>query len=102
MKEQVRNFWNCKSKKERVRYLGWWIIEAIESGVAPLAKTARTLLYRFQGLLSYFDHGIDNGKAEGINNKIKVLKRKAYGFNDQEYFKLKLYHLHEKRTELVG
>ncbi len=39
-------------------------------------------MHRFEGLLSYFDHRIDSGKAEGINNKIKVLKRQAYGFQD--------------------
>lgn len=102
MKEQFRSFWHCTSKKEGARFLGWWIIEAIESGIEMLAKTARALLYRFEGLLSYFDHGIDNGKAEGINNKIKVLKRQAYGFHDQEYFKLRLYHLHKKECQLVG
>ncbi len=102
MKEQFRLFWQCRSKPEGARFLAWWIIQAIESGVAMLAKTARTLLGYFEGLLSYFDHKIDNGKAEGINNKIKVLKRQAYGFRDQEYFKLRLYNLHRKEYELVG
>ena len=102
MKEQFRLFWNCRSKREGAHFLATWIIEAIESGVKLLAKTARTLLHRFEGLLSYFEHKIDNGKAEGINNKIKVLKRQAYGFRDQEYFKLRLYHLHKKTYALVG
>jgi len=102
MKEQFRLFWLSKTKSEGARFLGWWIIQAIESKVEQLAKTARTLLYHFEGLLSYFEHGIDNGKAEGINNKIKVLKRQAYGFHDQEYFKLRLYHLHKKEYQLVG
>lgn len=102
MKEQFRSFWNCQSKEEGARFLVCWIMEAFESGVELLAKTARTLLHRFEGLLSYFVHGIDNGKAEGINNKIKVLKRQAYGFQDLEYFKLRLYHLHRKKCQLVG
>ena len=102
MKEQFRAFWDCVSKIEGARFLCHWIIKAIESGVQPLIKAARTLLARFEGLLSYFDHGIDNGKAEGINNKIKVLKRQAYGFRDQEYFKLRLYHLHKTKYQLVG
>jgi transposase len=102
MKEQFRSFWGYKSKKEAGHFLACWIIEAIESGVKLLAKAARTLLHRFEGLLSYFEHKIDNGKAEGINNKIKVLKRNAYGFHDQEYFKLKLYHLHKTEYTLVG
>lgn len=102
MKEQFRLFWECKSKREGIRFLCWWIIQAVESGVSQLAKTARTLLHYAEGLISYFEHKIDNGKAEGINNKIKVLKRQAYGFQDQEYFKLRLYNLHKKKQELTG
>lgn len=102
MKEQFRLFWQCGSKSAGAKFLGWWIIQAIESGVEQLARTARTLLHHFEGLLSYFEHRIDNGKAEGINNKIKVLKRQAYGFRDQEYFKLRLYNLHRKEYQLVG
>ena len=102
MKAQFRSFWDCSSKLEGARFLGWWIIGAFESGVELLAKTARTLLHRYEGLLSYFEHRIDNGRAEGINNKIKVLKRQAYGFHDLEYFKLRLYHLHRKECQLIG
>lgn len=102
MKEQFRLFWQCSSKSEGTRFLCWWIIQAMESGVQELAKTARTLLHHAQGLISYFEHKIDNGKAEGINNKIKVVKRQAYGFRDQEYFKLRLYNLHKKEYQLVG
>jgi transposase len=39
---------------------------------------------------------------EGINNKIKTMKRQAYGFRDMEFFKLKIYSLHEKNYALVG
>lgn len=102
MKEQLRLFWQCSSKSEGTRFLCWWIIQEMESGVEQLAKTARTLLHLAQGLTSYFEHKIDNEKAGGINNKIKVLKRQAYGFPDQEYFKLRLYNLHNKEYQLVG
>ena len=102
MKEQFRSFWSYRSRKEGAHFLTMWILTALESGVSLLARVARTFLHRAKGLLSYFDHKIDNGKAEGINNKIKVLKRQAYGFRDQEYFKLRLYHLHKQETQLVG
>jgi len=102
MKEQFRVFWGCHHRQEGARFLAMWTITAIESGVKLLARVARTLLQHAKGLLSYFDHKIDNGRAEGINNKIKVLKRQAYGFRDQEYFKLRLYHLHKQECQLVG
>ena len=45
---------------------------------------------------------ISNGMVEGINNKIKTLKRQSYGFRDMEYFKLRLYHLHAQKYKLCG
>jgi len=57
---------------------------------------------RSEGLLSYFAHRVSNGKSEGIHNKIKTLKRQAYGYRDMEYFKLRLYHLYEQRRQLTG
>ena len=43
------------------------------------------------GVLTFFEHRFTNAVAEGLNNKIKVLKRMAYGYRDKEYFKLKIY-----------
>lgn len=102
MKEQFRTFWDKKSKEEGAKFLCHWIYEALHSGIRPLQRVAKTILRHYEGLLSYFDHFISNGKAEGINNKIKVLKRCGYGYRDMEYFTLLLYDLHEKSTALVG
>lgn len=102
MKEQLRLFWTKPNSQEGARALGWWIIEAMESEVKELVRVARTLIEHFKGLLSYFRHRVTNAKTEGINNKIKTLKRQAYGYRDMEYFKLRLYHLHKQETSLVG
>lgn len=97
MKEQIRLFWTKKTSKEGAQFLGWWIIDAFESGVEEFKKVGKTLLRYGQDLLNYFKHRITNGKTEGINNKIKTMKRQAYGFRDMEYFKLRLYSLHKTR-----
>jgi len=55
-----------------------------------------------KGILNYFDYRITNGKMEGINNKIKTLKRQAYGFRDKAYFRLRLLHLHAQKIRLAG
>lgn len=102
MKEQFRLFWEKKSKKEASEFLCCWIYEAYHSGIRPLKRVAKTILRHNEGLLNYFDYHISNGMAEGINNKIKVLKRNAYGFKDMEYFKLLLLDLHEKSIQLNG
>jgi len=39
---------------------------------------------------------------EGTNNKIKTLQKQAYGFRDTNFFKLKIYALHETKYALVG
>jgi transposase len=102
MKEQFRLFWDQPTRKEGRDFLVNWIVGASSSGIKPLQKVVDTFLNHFMILLNYFDHKIDNGKAEGINNKIKVMKRQAYGFRDVEYFTLKLYNLHKTTHELVG
>jgi len=102
MKEQFRMFWEKRLKEDAAGFLCHWIYEAVHSGIAPLVRVAKTILRHYEGLLSYFDHRINNGQAEGINNKIKVMKRAGYGYRDMDYFKLLLYNLHEKTTELVG
>lgn len=97
MKEQIRQFWSKQTVKEGARFLAWWIMDALETGIRELEKTGKTLLKHWQGLVNYFKHPITNAKTEGINNKIKTMKRQAYGFRDIEYFKLRLYSLHKVR-----
>jgi transposase len=101
MKEQIRLFWMKSTVQEGCKFLGWWIIDAIETGICELAKAGRTFLRYWEGLTNYFKHKITNGKTEGINNKIKTMKRQAYGFRDMEYFKLRLYNLHTVNHSFV-
>ncbi|MFO7865359.1 MAG: transposase, partial [Candidatus Aminicenantes bacterium] len=53
------------------------------------------------GILNYFDFPISTAKVEGINNRIKVIKRRAYGYRDIDYFKLKIYNIHATRYPLL-
>lgn len=45
---------------------------------------------------------IFNGKIEGINNKIKTIKRQAYGYRDQEFFELKILSMYDSIKRFVG
>jgi transposase len=102
MKEQLRLFWEKENGTAARAFLETWCRDALNSGVKHLAKVAKTLAAYRSGLLNYFKHPITSAMVEGINNKIKTLKRQAYGFRDQEYFKLRLYHLHTQRYSLTG
>jgi len=102
LKEELRDFWTCLTREQAQECLDSWISKAWASGIRLLTKFANKLAAHRTGILNYFDHRVTTGKVEGINNKIKVLKRKAYGFRDLEYFKLRIYFLHESRYALVG
>ena len=56
-----------------------------------LKQIAKTLERHRSGLLAYYDYPISTGPLEGTNNKIKTMKRQAYGFRDHEFFKLKIH-----------
>ena len=67
-----------------------------------LHKVAQTLYDHREGILAYFEFSISTGPLEGTNNKIKTMQKQADGYRDLEFFKLKIYALHETRYALVG
>ncbi len=95
LKEEIRHFWNLPDSAAGNAFLDAWIEQAYSIGNQFFARLARTLHRHRPGLLDYFKHRISTGPLEGLNNKIKVLKRRAYGFRDMDYFKLNLYFIHE-------
>ena len=102
MKEQFRMFWNQATADRAQSFLFNWCHDALSSGIKQLGAVGSTLLKSMQGLLGYYPHKITNGPLEGLNNKIKTMKRQAYGFRDMEYFKLRLYNLHNSRYAFAG
>ena len=102
MKEDLRQFWEQPGKRFATAFLNDWIRRAGASGIKMLQQMAATLAAYRSGLLAYYDVMITSGPMEGTNNKIKTMKRQAYGFRDREFFKLKILAIHETRYELVG
>ena len=102
LKEDLRMFWNLPDAIAAESFLSSWIHQATTLGLKHFVKLAHTLNDHRQGLLAYFKHRISTGPLEGLNNKIKVLKRQAYGFRDLTYFKLRLYFIHETTPAFAG
>lgn len=102
MKEDLRRVWEQADRSAAQRVLDDWIRRAESSGIRRLIQFAHTLATHRSGILNYYRYRISTGPLEGTNTKIRVLQRKAYGFRDTEFFKLKIYALHETRYELVG
>ena len=102
LKEDLRALWGQATAAKMRRHLESWCKRAAESGIAQMVTLAKTLRTHAEGILNHFHHPISTGKLEGLNNKIKTLKRKVYGFRDQAFFILKLYSLHESKFSLSG
>lgn len=90
LKEDLDQIWTQPNKEEAEKQLQYWCKRAQESKLPPMIKVANMLLAKRTGILAWYDCKVTNAILEGTNNKIKVLKRKAYGYRDDEYFKLLL------------
>jgi transposase len=101
LKEDLRQIWLQNSKAKAERVLTDWIKRAESSGIKMLMKFAKTIAAHRSGILAYYDYRISSGPLEGTNNKIKTMKRMAYGFRDMEFFKLKIMAIHEAKYALV-
>jgi len=102
MKEDLRQVWKQTDKKTARKFLTDWVWRAGRSGISMLQKMAKTIAVHSFGILAYYDYPISTGPLEGLNNKIKTMKRKAYGFRDKEFFKLKIMDCHRAKYALVG
>lgn len=93
--ELIRAIWACKDQVEATRLLKHLhtlgLSIAREHDFPPVRTFVQTLKRRMEGIVQVGRFGYSSCPLEGANNKIKVLKRKAYGFRDFEYFKLKIF-----------
>lgn len=102
LKDELRLFWQQPNYRAATRFLTDWCRRAEASGIRLLQKFANTLRGHRRGLLAWYSHPISTGPLEGVNNKIKLMQRRAYGYRDLELFKLRILSLHTTRCEIVG
>lgn len=102
LKEELRELWEQEDFDVAEGMLYDWVVFAEQSGIKELVSLAKSLRKHAIGILAYYDYEITSGPIEGLNNKIKTMKRQAYGYRDMEYFKLKILAIHRTRYALVG
>lgn len=90
LKDQLREIWRCSDPAVATKALDDWCSLAEQSGITPLATFGRNLRRHEKGIVNHCRYPLHTGRLEGINNKIKVIKRTAYGFRDDAYFILKI------------
>ena len=91
LKEKLKRIWTYRSRAWAAKAIDAWCSLARTLHHQSVTKFANTLRRYRYGILNHCDYPIHTGKLEGVNNKIKVIKRKAYGFHDLRYFTLKIY-----------
>ncbi|WP_129128545.1 ISL3 family transposase [Geomonas oryzae] len=90
LKDELKQLWRFKCREEAELFWEHWFSKAISSKIPQLVLFAQRLQGYIQGILNHCLWPLHTGILEGINNKIKVIKRVAYGYRDHDYFFLKI------------
>ena len=90
LRDELKRLWYFRRQGWAERAWNTWYQHAQESGINALQRFAERLKPYLHGIFARCRHPIHTSVVEGINNTIKVIKRRAYGYRDQEYFFLKI------------
>ena len=90
LRDELKRLWYYRRPAAAQQAWNQWCEQAEQSGLAALTIFAQRLKAYFHGILARCRHPLNTSIVEGINNTIKVIKRRAYGYRDQEYFFLKI------------
>lgn len=90
LKDDLKQLWSYRRKGWALRAWNRWKRRAMESGLQTLRHFAHCLEPYLPGILAHCRWPLGTNLVEGINNKIKVIKRMTYGFRDEAYFFLKI------------
>ena len=101
LKDLFEHFWTYKSVKHAGDFLDYWTWRALRSRIEPMKKVARMLRTHEELLLNWFraKGEISSGVVEGLNNKIRVVTRRSYGFRTFDAMEIALYHTLGKLPE---
>jgi transposase len=94
LKDTFAHFWKYKSPIWAGAFLDYWCFRAMRSRLDPMIKVARMLRAHEPLILNWFraKGEISNGPVEGLNNKIRVVTRRSYGFRTYKAMEIALYH----------
>jgi Transposase and inactivated derivatives len=99
LKEQLQRLWQHNSTfAEMAKRLDDWCGIAKAANIAGLNKFVKTLQSHRSGVCAYADHPITTARLEAGNVSIALLRRRARGFRDMQYLKLKIFQLNTEDT----
>lgn len=92
LKESFQLFWGYKQPWRAKQHLLKWINSAVRSRLEPFKKFARMLRSHLDGVLAWTKTRLSNGAVEGMNNKIKSISHRSFGFRSAANFIAAIYH----------
>ena len=92
LKEQFGQLWECVTADEAQRFFQKWKEALRWQRLPSYQKFAAMISKHWDGIISYCDpnNKVPLGFVEGLNNKIRSLQKRAYGFQDEDYLRLKI------------
>lgn len=94
LKEDFTNFWHYRSLTWAKGFPSIWTRRALQSRIEPMRKVAQSLRSHQELIFNWFRarKQFNSGVVEGLNNKIRVVARRSYGFRTYHAMELALYH----------
>lgn len=92
LKEAFQRFWDYLSRGWAEPYLHWWLGWALRSRLAPFVRFARMIRDHLGGILAWTRLRVSNAALEGMNNKVKAISHRAYGFRKPETYMTAIWH----------
>lgn len=90
LRQSLKSLWSAPDGWEFRRRWKQWLAHCEQSQIPCLQRFASRLRKYWPGILARVRWPMHTGQLEGINNRIKVIKRMAYGYRDNDYFFLKI------------
>jgi transposase len=92
LKESFQLFWYYRQPARAEAHLRQWMNAAMHSRLEPFKKFVRMLRSHLDGVLAWTRLRLSNGAVEGMNNKIKLISHRAFGFRQARNFIAAIYH----------
>ena len=92
LKEAFQLFWDYRQPARAETHLAKWMNSAMRSRLEPFKKFVRMLRSHLDGILPWTKLRLSNGAVEGMNNKIKSVSHRSFGFRSADHFIAAIYH----------
>ncbi len=93
MKNEFHKFMDCKTREDAKKQLGIWNMMATGYNLPEFQACTKTFINWSEEINSFEYRYNTNGYTEGVNNKIKVIKRNAFGVRDFKRFRNRILHV---------